>query len=435
MTRDDIRALLAGKFPDPDGAGTLAVATRSVVILPTLKGAEADLVGRLGLGRRLAVVSDRTTHRLLGARVEAALAGLGPVDSVVLPAGPHPDEETVARVRAAAAGADALVAVGSGTINDLCKYAGALDAKPCAVFGTAPSMNGYTSITAAITVRGHKKSLAAQAPRGVFLELEVLAAAPARMIRAGLGDSLCRPTAQADWLLAHLLFDRPYRTAPFVLLQGDEEELFRGSAGLARGERGAMARLAHTLVMSGFGMAICGSSEPASQGEHLIGHYAEMFGDPSWPMSFHGEQIGVTTLTLARLQERMLNGPPPVLRAGADSESAFIARFGAELGRTCWAEFAKKRLDRARAEAANRRLAQGWGEMRRAIAAVTRPAAELEKVLAQAGALTTPEELHWPRAFFARAVEEARLIRNRYTFLDLAADSGMLEAYVREIAT
>ena len=30
------------------------------------------------------------------------------------------------------------------------------------------------------------------------------------MIRSGLGDSLCRPTAQADWLLAHMLFDRRY---------------------------------------------------------------------------------------------------------------------------------------------------------------------------------------------------------------------------------
>ena len=53
-----------------------------------------------------------------------------------------------------------------------------------------------------------------------------MAAAPPRMIRSGLGDSLCRPTAQADWLLAHLLFDQPYRTMPFVLLEADEAQLF-----------------------------------------------------------------------------------------------------------------------------------------------------------------------------------------------------------------
>ena len=33
---------------------------------------------------------------------------------------------------------DALIAIGSGTINDLCKYASAQDGKPYAVFATAP---------------------------------------------------------------------------------------------------------------------------------------------------------------------------------------------------------------------------------------------------------------------------------------------------------
>ena len=53
---------------------------------------------------------------------------------------------------------------------------------------------------------------------------------------------------------------------------------------------------------------------PASQGEHLISHYIDMLRDPARAPSFHGEQIGVTTLTMARLQERLLKGPPPVFR-------------------------------------------------------------------------------------------------------------------------
>src|SRR6202008_4909969 len=110
-----------------------------------------------------------------------------------------------ARLRTATAGADALIAVGSGTINDLCKFVAARDGKPYAVFGTAPSMNGYTSANAAIIVAGLKASLPTRPPVGVFLALSVLAAAPARMIRSGLGDCLCRPTAQADWLLSHAL--------------------------------------------------------------------------------------------------------------------------------------------------------------------------------------------------------------------------------------
>src|SRR4029434_9336943 len=94
------------------------------------------------------------------------LMSLAEVTSVVLPEHPHADDATVERLRAATASADALVAVGSGTINDLCKFVSARDRKPYVVFGTAPSMNGYTSLNAAITVHGHKKSLPAQAQIG-----------------------------------------------------------------------------------------------------------------------------------------------------------------------------------------------------------------------------------------------------------------------------
>jgi glycerol-1-phosphate dehydrogenase [NAD(P)+] len=178
----------------------------------------------------------------------------------------HPHAGTVERVRAATASADALVAVGSGTINDLCKYASARDGKSYVVFGTAPSMNGYTSLNAAITVRGHKKSLPAQAPAGAFLDLSILAAAPVRMIRSGLGDSLCRATAQADWLLSHLLFELPYRTMPFVLLAEDEPSCScHGGAGERRLH--AMEKLVRTLLLSASHRDLRYSS-PASQGEH-----------------------------------------------------------------------------------------------------------------------------------------------------------------------
>ena len=175
-------------------------------------------------------------------RVETALEGKHRVISVVLPNGVHPDGETVAKVQAATISADALIAVGSGTINDLSKYASAQDGKPYAVFATAPSMNGYTSVNAAITMHGHKMSLPAQAPLGAFFDLSILSAAPPRLVRAGLGDSLCRTTSQADWLLAHLLFDLPYRQLPYDLLADDEPALFANSAALLRGDKEIMER-------------------------------------------------------------------------------------------------------------------------------------------------------------------------------------------------
>jgi glycerol-1-phosphate dehydrogenase [NAD(P)+] len=434
MGQGIIDQLIAGTFPDPDGGPPLRVETRAVAIRRSLTGIEADLVRPLSLGRRLAVVSDRNTHAILGARIERALRSLGEVISVVLPERPHADSTAVERVRKATASADALVAVGSGTINDLCKYASACDSKRYVVFGTAPSMNGYTSLSAAITVDGHKKSLPAQAPDGAFFDLSILASAPLRMIRSGLGDSLCRPTSQADWLLSHLLFARPYRSMPFVLLAEDEGRLLSSASALVRGDLDAMECLLRTLLLSGFGTAICGSSLPASQGEHLISHYLDMTLDDQRPFTFHGEQIGVTTLTMARLQTRLLDGEAPVIAADRNTEADFIERFGLVIGPSCWQEYSEKRVTAEMADALNHRIAARWDEIRAAIGAIATPVGKLEHALQEAGAHRSPEELHWPRAIYQDAVRHAREIRNRYTFLDLAADARLLDSIIPTIA-
>jgi len=391
-----------------------------------------ELLREAGIeGQRLAVVSDPETQRVLGARVEVALAGHARIDRIMLPSNPHPDDTAVERVRGAAAQAEALVAIGSGTINDIVKMAAFQLGKPYAVFGTAPSMNGYTSPTAAITVHGHKKSLPAAAALGVFLDTGVLAAAPARMIRAGLGDSLCRCTAQADWLLAHHLRGEPYREAPFALLKEDEDALFAAPEALLAGERRAMERLARTLVLSGFGMAICGNSKPASQGEHLISHYADMLARPEWPQNLHGEQIAVTTLTMARIQQRALTEPSPRLQPATATAEQLRGHFGAKLGEACWAELARKQPDESALDTINRRLAADWPEIRAQIASITRPAQQLHDILRRAGAPTTPADLGWPAAFYRDAVLHAREIRDRWTFLDFAADTGALTEAAR----
>jgi glycerol-1-phosphate dehydrogenase [NAD(P)+] len=426
---DRIEQLLSGAYRDPDSGEAVSVATKSLVIAASLEGMEADLIAGLGFGPTLAVIGDETTHEVLGKRVERALAGRHRIISVVLPNGVHPDGYTVERVRAATRSADALIAVGSGTVNDLSKYASAQDGKPYAVFATAPSMNGYTSLNAAITMHGHKLSLPAQAPIGAFFDLSILSAAPVRLIRSGLGDSLCRTTAQADWLLAHLLFGLPYRTLPYDLLSDDEGPLFAQAAALVRGDTTAMERLVRTLVLSGLGTAIVGNSQPASQGEHLVSHYIDMFADPARPLVYHGEQVGVTTLSMVRLQERML-AQVPVFKPETQTEADFRARYGDELGTSCWDEFSGKRLDAPRAEALNAHVTAHWDKIRERVSAVLLPSGHLKAVLAAAEADLTPESIHLSRAFYEQALLRCREIRNRYTFLDLAADTGRLASNI-----
>jgi len=319
---------------------------------------------------------------------------------------------------------DAVIAVGAGTINDLSKMVALERGCPQLVFATAPSMNGYTSVSASITSDGVKRSVRARTPVGVFFDLRVVAAAPPRLIRAGLGDSVCRSTAQADWLLAHLALDRPYREAPFALLAADEDALFGQAGAHVSGDLAAVRHLVRTLVLSGFGMTLCGGSFPASQGEHLLGHYLEMRQPDGHALAFHGEQIGVCTLTMAALQERMLGADrAPVVHATAVTRDDLVDHWGAEVGEACWLELAGKRLDRDGAEALSARLARDWDLIRARLAPVVIGAAAVRAVLTTAGAKLAPAELGCSEALFADALVHAREIRNRYTFLDLAADA------------
>ncbi len=424
ITGDPLDRLLHGVWTDPDTGAPIGVPVRAIAIEHSVAGREADLVAPLQLGRRLAVVSDATTRVVLGGRVERALSRLAAITPVVLDGEPHADAETAGTIRRACADADALIAVGSGTVNDLCKHAAAQDGKPYAVFATAPSMNGYTSKNAAITVGGHKKSLAANAPVGVFVDLTVLAAAPPRMIRAGLGDSLCRSTAQADWLLSHHLLGTPYRAAPFALLAADEPALLDEPEALFRRDPESMRPLARTLILSGLGMTLCDGSYPASQGEHLISHYIDMFAPPERAAYFHGEQVGVATLTMARIQEKVLEGPPPRLHAKRIHREELERRFGQDLGTSCWQEFATKQWSPAAEARLDRHLNDHWNEIRASVGIALLPAERIHNALRRAGCPTRPADIGLASAFYAEAVRNARYLRDRYTFLDLAEDSG-----------
>lgn len=419
-----IQDFVAGRYRLIETGQPIACPIRSIVTAKSLAGREAELLEGAGIGGRIAVVSDENTHPVLGQRVEAALQGCR---SIVLEA-PHADDETSALLRDRAAGCDALVAVGSGTLNDLCKHVTFADGRACAVFGTAPSMNGYVTSTVSITKGALKGSFKAHAPLGVFFDLEILAAAPPRMIRAGLGDAVCRGVAQVDWLLSHLLLDTPYFESPFDLQLVDEPKLLAAAPRLLEGDLEALATLVHVLTLGGLGVVIAGTSHSGSMGEHGISHFIDMFARPH-PGSLHGEQVGVATLTMARLQEAMLAEANPPRMAPAVIDRATLAeRYGGQAA-ACAAAMEAKALESERLERANARLAEHWDEWRAMLGRLMIPSARLEAALDAAGAATRPGDFGLDPGFYRQAVAHAHEIRDRFGFLDLAAASGRLDAF------
>jgi glycerol-1-phosphate dehydrogenase [NAD(P)+] len=148
------------------------------------------------------------------------------------------------------------------------------------------------------------------------------------------------------------------------------------------------------------------------------------------PGSLHGEQVGVATLTLSRMQHALLHSErPPEVRPTRLDEAGMRARYG-ELADEVIAQFRAKALDEAAAARTNARLAEIWPSMRAQLHQVMLPTERLRQALEAAGAPTTGAELGLPSAFYRAAVRHAREIRDRYSILDLAGDAGLLEGFV-----
>ena len=375
----------------------------------------------LDLGRRVAVVSDENTWDVLGGRVAAAVPG---AEAIVLDH-PKADEATAALLQERTRHADALIAVGSGTLNDLCKYVTHRSGRACAVFATAASMEGYVTTTVSITREGFKLSLPAHAPTGVFFDLGVLAAAPRRMMRAGLGDTVCRTTAQVDWLLSHLLLDADYAETPYRLMAADEPLLYAQAHRLAEGELGATLLLTRMLILSGMGVLVTRTSHCGSMGEHSISHFIDIFADPH-PKTLHGGQVGIATWSMPRLQAMMLASPePPALATLVIDPARFEGDYG-RLAPSCLDAVRQKPFDAVGTERLNRRLSDRWPAIRDHLLSVALPVAEIERVMQTAGAPLTAAGLGVDPALYRRAVGGAHELRDRYGFLDLAAQAGML---------
>jgi glycerol-1-phosphate dehydrogenase [NAD(P)+] len=315
-----------------------------------------------------------------------------------------------------------LIAVGSGTINDLVKYAAFVQHKPYISVPTAPSMNGYRSPTASLIAEGKKQSLLAAPPLSVWIDWLVLCESPWELIAAGVGDALCRSTVQCDWLLSHLLLDTPYDASLFAPMLAHEQWLMAHPEKLLAREKGAIEQLMQLLLLGGEAMRAAGSSAPASQGEHMIAHAVESaLSDEKFleKRTLHGHAIAVTTLTMARLQAEMLARPAVPLSLVAPDKQAMQRLWGEALTAQFLAAYAKKNLNPERIATLNSRLQQQWPSMAAQIRPLHVSADHLEALYRRFSLPTTSADLGWEAGIYAEILPLTRFTRERLTFLDL----------------
>jgi glycerol-1-phosphate dehydrogenase [NAD(P)+] len=428
-----IADIVGGRWVNPETGQPAQVPYDSIHIAETLESEESTLLESVGLQGHLVLVCDPTTYEALGRRVEANLSAQGAISRIVLEH-PHADLQEVERLRRQVASFSGVVAVGSGTINDLCKHATQLNGQRYAVFATAGSMNGYTSTTASMRLEsGLKVSLPSHAPAGVFVDLQVSADAPAYLSASGFGDCLCRSVAQVDWWLSHRLLGTAYHPAAYVIQERDELSLNERVSELPAGDVEAVGFLHRLLTLGGLATAFTGVSNSGSMGEHQISHYIDCFAGAKHPGTLHGQQVGVASLTMARLQRLLLSQtqPPRLLPTRIDAEG-MRQRMGSAVADQCRVEFEKKAFSGEGLERLNARLAEIWSDLREEVRPFILAVEEMESMLRASGGPATPQELGVEADFYREAVVHCREMRNRFSFLDIAADAGMLEDFAAE---
>lgn len=280
--------------------------------------------------RRILLVADANTHDVVGARLDEDLSAAGTiVRLLVYPDRRHlrAEKNVLAEARAAvsAASADAVLAVGSGTITDIARWASFSESRPFCAVATAPSMDGYASSVAALQLDGVKVTYPAHAPVGVFADPRVVAAAPAAMARAGLGDLLGKVSASYDWRLGHAVTGEAYCEEIDGRVGAAIDACTGALGGILDGRPDSISTLLAGLVTSGTCMTAFASSRPASGSEHHLSHFWDLLWSTGRRTDApHGLQVGYATTFTTRMQRLALDGlGTPLARApGALDDAA-----------------------------------------------------------------------------------------------------------------
>ena len=402
---------------------------------------------------RAIVIEDPRTRAAAGEKVAAMLkaSGVEVSEHVIEPGGKtfHADYRYVDEVREAikAAGVErdgekiVPVAVGSGVVNDLAKRASGELGIPYLVAGTAASVDGYSSFGAALrSPEGAKQTYPCPAPRAIVADLDVMRTAPKWMAASGFADLMAKVPAGADWILASELGAAEWHDSAWHTVQDGLKEAIGDPEGVVAMETEPLARFVEGLMLGGFAMQDMQSSRPASGAEHLFSHLLEMrdhtFKGEIVP---HGIQVGVFTLFMCRVYERILafdytkldveaclGNWKPLAEQERLGAAAFAGTKFPDLGvKAVRAKFADRETTRARLEDFKAR----WPEIKKRLEGQLIPSREIERRLRVVGAPATPEEIGSTVEASLADVRKTIYMRDRYMALDFLDLTGQLDDF------
>ena len=278
---------------------------------------ENNAISRLaeicGKYENILIVADENTYSAVGEKTEKALDGKS-IEKVIFSGKTVliPNEDAIEKVKEYTNGKDLIVGIGSGVIQDLCKYVSHFEKIPYMVVATAPSMDGYASDGAAMILKGMKETVKAGLPRAIIADTEVLKDAPMDMIKAGYGDIIGKYSALNDWKLSTLVNGEYFCQYIYDTTYQMIENTLTTAKGLLKRDEESIRALTEALMVVGIMMSFAGSSRPASGSEHHLSHFFEIVGivndEPYFP---HGTDVAYSTVVTAQVRENILKSEFP----------------------------------------------------------------------------------------------------------------------------
>lgn len=329
---------------------------------------------------------------------------------------------------------DLLIAVGTGTINDLCKYLSYHLGIPYIVVATAPSMDGFASIGAALITDNLKTTYDTHVPIAIIGDVEVLKNAPMDMITAGLGDILGKYTCLTDWKLAKIVTHEYYCPVIAEMVEQSIQRVVANAGQVLQRDPFAITAIMEALVVVGVAMSFVGNSRPASGSEHHISHYWEMcFLFAGRKPVLHGTKVGIGTVLSCYLYNRLKVIEPNFDLARQSVIDFDYTQWEKEMHRT-FLQAAdgvielEKKTDKNSVESHRARIEiiqREWPQIIRIIEESIPSTGEIIDMLSHLGAPTYPVQVGVDSKMVSDSVVVAKEVRDRYTILQLLWDLGL----------
>lgn len=401
-------------------------------------GALEDLPGFLEkLERKSAfLVCDGMTRSLAGDRCMEILSAAGHKAKLHELTHLEFDEATLGELLInMPADCDIVVAVGTGSINDMCRYFSFQMGRPFMTVATAAPMDGFASALAVLNINKLKTSIETHGPWAILGDVDILKNAPYRMIAAGLGDLLGKATCLCDWKIAKIITGEHCCDSIIELVDNCVNTVIAGSGGVQEREPKVIGDIMEGLVLSGVAMSLYGNSRPASGCEHHMSHYWEtIFTQRNLRFAPHGIQVGVGTVLVLMAVEEFLKKAPDFAAARKAAEAYDEAAWEQDIVKA-YGEAAPGVIEmekKARKNETAGRLARidamerNWPAIEALLRAL--PSARYVKELLESlGAPGTPAEIDVDKALLKDTFLYCKEIRARYTIFQLLWDLAVLD--------